>query len=321
MDKNIVNEIATHPLQTFEWGEFRREWGNEVVMEKFGLVTLHKLPLSQYNVGMLIRGKKPTEADLSQLREFAKEKGIIFIKLEPNVLKEEATIKLLKSAGAIEGKTLFTPSSFWIDLTKTEEELLSSFHPKTRYNIRYAEKNGVAVSEDNSPEAFEKYIELMRETVQRQSFFAHNEDYHRLMWKHLHTKPKEAGQKPIAHLLTAKYQGEVVTAWIVFAWKDFLFYPYGASTDRHKNVQANSAIMWGAIKFGKELGLTTFDLWGREEGKGFTKFKEGFSPKVVEFLGTWDLVINKSFYNLNRFAEKVRWPLLRLKTRFSKPTF
>ena len=43
-----------------------------------------------------------------------------------------------------------------------------------------------------------------------------------------------------------------------------------------------------AIKLGKKLGLKTFDLWGREEGKGFTKFKEGYNPKVVEF---WELGI------------------------------
>ena len=67
----------------------------------------------------------------------------------------------------------------------------------------------------------------------------------------------------------------------------------------------------------------TFDLWGREEGKGFTRFKEGFNPKVVEFLGTWDLVINPTIYKIYRFAEKIRWSLLRLRTKFGliKPSF
>ena len=76
---------------------------------------------------------------------------------------------------------------------------------------------------------------------------------------------------------------------------------------------ANNLMMWEAIRYGKKLGLKTFDLWGREPGKGFTKFKEGYNPKVVEFLGTWDLVIDKSKYNLYRAAENIRWIALRTK--------
>ena len=128
------------------------------------------------------------------------------------------------------------------------------------------------------------------------------------MWKIL----REAG---IAHLLTATYNGEIITTWILFSWKNFLYYPYGASTEKHKEVMANNLMMWEAIKFGKKLGLSTFDLWGREEGKGFTKFKEGYNPQVVEFLGTWDLVINKPVYRIYRIAEQIRWKILKTSAR------
>lgn len=185
---------------------------------------------------------------------------------------------------------------------------MKSFLPKTRYNIRLAQRQGVQVKEENSDKAFEKYLKLTKETSQRQKFYAHSEKYHRLMWQYL----QPAG---IAHLLTATYQEEIISAWIVFAWKNWLYYPYGASTEKHKKVMANNLMMWEAIKFGKKLGLKTFDLWGREEGKGFTRFKEGYSPKVVEFLGSWDLVINKPLYYLYRAAESLRWWLLRLKAK------
>ena len=155
---------------------------------------------------------------------------------------------------------------------------------------------------------------MTKETVERQGFYAHSRRYHELMWEYL-------SEKPIAHLLTARYKDEIITAWILFEWRDFLYYPYGASTEKHKNVMANNLMMWEAIRLGKKLGLKTFDLWGREEGKGFTKFKEGYNPKVVEFLGTWDLVINKPAYFVYRLAEKIRWPLLRLKSKLTKPSF
>ena len=241
---------------------------------------------------------------LDELKDLAKKENLIFIKLEPNVVKDEKIITLLKKNGAVKGKTLFTPTTFWIDLTPGEEDLLNSFSSKTRYNIRLAQKYGLEVKEDNSDEAFENYLKLTKETSKRQGFYAHTERYHRLMWKYL----KPSG---IAHLLTAKYKGEIITTWILFTFKDFLYYPYGASTDKYKNVMANNLMMWEAIKLGKKLGLTTFDLWGREEGKGFTKFKEGYNPKVVTFIGTWDLPTSILYWPY-RIAESLRWKVLRL---------
>lgn len=305
-----------HPLQTKQWADFRSEWGNKVSFDKTGLIIFTKVPYTNYTVGTFIRGANLNKKILLDLNKIANKYNCIFIKIEPNVLKTEKLYKEYKKLGLIEGKRLFTPTSFWIDLTKSEDELLKSFTSKTRYNIRLAQKHGVKVEIDNSDKAFEKYLELTSETNKRQGFYSHTPKYHRLMWKHLKGK--------VANLLVAKYKlndagrnnvNEIVSTWILFNNKDFLYYPYGASTDKYKHVMANNLMMWEAIRFGKKLGLSTFDLWGREEGKGFTKFKEGYNPKVVEFIGSWDLVVNKPLYYLYTVVDKIRWFLLRLKAK------
>jgi lipid II:glycine glycyltransferase (peptidoglycan interpeptide bridge formation enzyme) len=322
MNRQKYNKVASHPLQTWEWGEFRKKWGNEIIRTNYGQLTLHKLPLVPLKIGMFIKGPTPTQKFLDDLKKLSKREKLIFIKLEPNISKNEKSIKLLKQNGAVPGKTLFTPTSFWIDLTINEEDLMKNFQSKTRYNIRLAQRKGVEVREDNSGKAFEKYIKLTKKTVERQGFYAHSEKYHRLMWKTLHTDMVQKGKKPIARLLVAHYKGKIITTWIVFVWKDFLYYPYGASANKYKNVMANNLIMWEAIKYGKKLDLKTFDLWGREPGKGFTRFKEGYNPKVIEFLGTWDLITNP-FYYLYRAAEMLRWMLLRFRAKlpFARPKF
>lgn len=326
-----------HPLQTKAWAKFRREWGNEILETKYGNLTLHKIPILNKKIGMFIRGPKPTQKMLSDLKKIGTKNKLIFIKLEPNAPTRHSglgpesismnldsrlrgndeyskTISLLQSNNSVPGKTLFTPTSYWIDLTKSVEDLMKSFKSKTRYNIRLANRKGVEVVEDNSDKAFNAYIKLMRETVKRQRFYAHSEKYHRLMWKHLR-------KADIAHLLVAKHKKQILTTWILFKWKDKLYYPYGAWSGKKQNLQPNSAMMWGAINFGKQNKLKTFDLWGREEGKGFAKFKEGFSPEVVEFLGTWDLVINKKLYYIYLILEKLRWISLRSKSKFKSPSF
>lgn len=302
--KDDFNTKAIHPLQSWEWGEFRGAWGNEIVRLHNFQIIFSKVPCTNFKIGTVIRGPEITKKDIEEVKDIAKKENAIFVKFEPNILYNERLEKEIKSFGLRKGRRLFTPTSFWIDLTKSEEDLLKSFHPKTRYNIRLAQKQGVEVMEDNSDNAFERYLKLTKETSTRQGFYAHTEKYHRLMWKYL-------APSGIAHLLTAKYKGEIITTWILFAFKDFLYYPYGASTDKYKNVMANNLMMWEAIKLGKKLSLKTFDLWGREEGKGFTKFKEGYNPKIVTFIGTWDLPTSILYWPY-RLAEEIRWKLLRL---------
>ena len=334
-EKDKFNKMTVHPLQSWEWGDFRKSSGNEVVrfvnahkntiIDSYQLL-IHHVPHTKYKIGTLIKCPKPTKELFPFLKKLAKEHNLIFVKLEPSYVKTTAgkteidhLTNVLRSNRCIPGKTLFTPTSFWIDLTKPEEELLKSFSSKTRYNIRLAEKHGVKVVEDNSKEAFEKYLGLTFETAKRQGFYAHTEKYHRLMWKYLyqqHSDPDGSlSRKPITHLLTAGINNEIITTWILFVWKDFLYYPYGASSDKYRNVMANNLMMWEAIKFGKKNGLKTFDLWGREEGKGFTKFKEGYSPQVVEFLGSWDMVINKPLYYSYRILEYLRWKILKFPSK------
>lgn len=297
----------THPLQTKQWANFRSQWGNEAEFVGKNLIIFSKIPYTNLKIGTVLKGSDITKADLDSVRKAGQKHNAIFIKFEPNVLYNKKTENKYKKLGLIKGKRLFTLTTFVIDLTKSEDELLKSFSSKTRYNIRLAERKGVKVKEETNDKAFEKYLKLTFDTAKRQGFYAHTQKYHKLMWENL--------KGDIAHLLTATYKGEVITAWILFAHDGVLYYPYGASSDKYRNVMANNLMMWEAIKFGKKLGCKSFDLWGREEGKGFTKFKEGYNPKVVKFIGSWDLIINKSFYHLYQLAEKVRWILLRLKTK------
>jgi len=332
---DMFNNSAGHPLQSWEWGEFRKSTGNEVVRFPFGQLALHKIPKTKYKIGAFIKGPTPTKKIISELIKLAKRENLLFIKLEPNIKKDDKVINLLKKSGAVPGKTLFTPTTFWIDLKKSEDELMKGFHSKTRYNIRLAQRKGVEVTEDKSKKAFEKYIEFTRETVERQGFYAHTEKYHRLMWKTLHTDMINEGKEPTARLRVARYnppvtpkrsdggrRGKIITTWILFVWHDFLYYPYGAWSGKHRNLMANNLIMWESIKYGQKLNLKTFDLWGREPGKGFTRFKEGYNPQVVELLGTWDLVTSP-LYPLYRIADLVRWSFLKTRSKlaFAKPRF
>jgi hypothetical protein len=74
-----VNKIATHPLQTSFWGEFRKAWGNEILETKYGIITVHKVPLALGKIGIFEKGPSPTRTMLSELRSLGKEKNLIYL--------------------------------------------------------------------------------------------------------------------------------------------------------------------------------------------------------------------------------------------------
>jgi lipid II:glycine glycyltransferase (peptidoglycan interpeptide bridge formation enzyme) len=252
------------------------------------------------------------------LRAYGKKHKVIFFQLEPNSKEQdESSDTLIQTCKDIGVKTshhpLFTKHTFVLDLTKSEDELLSAMHNKTRYNIKIAQKHTVQVKEDNSKEAFDEYLKLNEETTKRQGFYAHTSSYHKRMWENLHP----AG---IAKLWTARYNNTVVAAWILFVWNKTLYYPYGTSSREHRNVMAPYLLLWNIIKWAKEQKLTSFDLWGalgehpdeKDPFYGFHKFKSGFSPTLVTFQGSFDIVIFPFWYQCYCIADTIRWKLLKL---------
>lgn len=307
-----MNNISIHPLQSKEWGEFRKKTGVKVVQKNGLQLTIHQIPYAPWTIGYFPKGDMPDEKMITELRKIGKEHKCIFIQLEPNVQKDSRfKIQDLRLKPA--AHPLFTKYTFILDLTKSEDDLLKNMHPKTRYNIRVAQKHNVEIIEDNSDEVFEEYLKLTKETTQRQGFYAHTENYHRLMWETLKNK--------IAHLFLAKYNNEVLAAWILFVYKDTLYYPYGASSSDHRDTMASNLLMWEIIKFGKKMGLKKFDMWGalgpnpdpKNPWFGFHRFKQGYGPQHVEFIGSYDLVINPILYQFYKLADKLRWLYLKMR--------
>jgi len=324
-EKEQFNQVATHPLQSWEWGEFRQKTGVKVI--RLGAydgkklisgyqLTIHPIPKTNFTILYFPKGPLPTDLMLDALKKVGKEENTILVKLEPNLRNNLDVKNYLLSHGCQSGQPLFTKYTFQLDLTKTEEQIIAGMKPKTRYNIRVAQKHGVEISEDNSKKAFDIYLKLVLETTQRQGFYNHTPEYHRLLWETL-------VPTGMYHLLLAKYQNQVLAAYVFFTFNKVLYYPYGASTRSYREVMAPHALFWEAIKFGKKQGCQVFDMWGslgpnpspKDPWFGFHRFKEGFGGELVEFLGTYDLVINPQIYPFYNLANTLRWKFLRLKSK------
>lgn len=332
-EKEIFNKVVHHPLQSWQWGEFRKQTGVEVErigffqagkLEKGIQVTFHPIPLIGKTAGYFPKGYMPDGDQLSALKQIGEKHNALFIKMEPNVDQKvgvpsahKQIKKFLQENGAVPGKPLFTKYSFQLDLTKPDDQLFSNLESKTRYNVNLAYRKGVKVIEDTSKDGMEKYIEILQETTKRQGFYAHSPDYFRKMWQ-------EIGDSGIIKIFHAVYQETILTTWVMFIFNNVLYYPYGASRSVHRNVMASNLMMWEMIRYGKAQGCKSFDMWGALGPKadkndpwyGFHRFKRGYGGDLMEFMGTYDLVFDPNLYKLFSLAEKVRWKILRLRTKF-----
>lgn len=327
-EKEAFNKVAVHPLQSWEWGQFRESLGLKVmrlgVYDESKLIagyqaTFHLLGKTKYSILYLPKNAMLDKNVIEAFVKIAKEENAVFLKTEPEIPKNSgfsAIDDFFKQQGFIPSKSIFAKYTLMIDLTKSENELLVNMHPKTRYNIKLSQKQGVKVIEDNSDKAFQEYLKLHFETTEREGFYSHTHLFHQKMWEIL----KPAG---IAHLMIASYQGKPLTAWILFTFNNKLYYPYGGSSREHKEVMPSYAMMWEAIKFGQKNKCQTFDLWGipgpnpdpKDPWYGFHRFKMGFGPSLVEYIGAYDLVFNQPLYSLYNLADRVRWLYLKAKSK------
>ena len=331
-EKDLYNAVVNHPLQTWEWGEFRKETG--VKVERLGFfengtikkglqVTFHPIPVLGQNAGYFPKGDMPDGNQISALKELAQNNNALFIKMEPNIAQKVGTPsahshihKFLLENGAQPGRALFTKHSFLLDLKPSEEKLFENLKSKTRYNVNLAVKKGIQIFENTSQEGLEQYLEILKETTSRQGFYAHNETYFKNMYAKL-------GDTGMMRIFNAVYQGNILVSWIMFIHNGVLYYPYGASRREHRDVMASNLLMWEMIRFGKDNGCTHFDMWGslgpepnkKSSWYGFHKFKKGYGGNLVEFLGTYDLVTNPQLYGIFQFADTLRWKWLRLKAK------
>lgn len=342
-DRTQSNLVATHPLQSFEWGEFRRKSGTPVIhkgiFEKDKLIqtlqiTLHTVPKLGWQIGYFPKGALPDEAQLKTLKQIGREQNLVMIKLEPNVFRFASPEPLAKVGsdgwstinsflrlnGCRPGKRLFTQYSFLLNLKLSESDLLAQMHSKTRYNLRLAEKKGIKVAIDDSPTCFDWFLKLLfEETVVRQGFFAHTPAYFKTLWPILNY----AG---LAHLIRAYLGDQTLAVFMLFTFNQNLYYPYGASTRTSKELMAPNLLMWESIRYGKKIGCTDFDMWGAlgpnpdpaDPWLGFHRFKAGYGGRLIEFFPTHDLVFKPEQYLIYKQLDSIRSAGLKLKANLRR---
>jgi len=314
----LENHPNAHLLQMGEWGELKKEFGWKpvrIINNEVGAQILFRhLPLG-LTIGYM---PKPVTSDKLQdtSNEFwrevdsvCKQNHAIFLKIEP-----DETFNVQRSTFNVSLHNIQPPRTIVIPIAEAEDQILARMKPKCRYNIRLAEKKGIAVRAWDDIPAFH---EMMTVTGGRDNFGVHSKEYYQRAYELFHPKGT-------CELLVAEYEGKPLASLMFFANGKRAWYVYGASNDHERNRMPTYLLQWQAIRWAKVRGCDEYDLWGvpdeneetleanfesRHDGLwGVYRFKRGFGGEVKRAAQALDRVYNPLLYwlylwRLNRKTE------------------
>lgn len=309
-----------HITQSEQWGDFKSLMGTPPVKVGDIQFTKHRMPFTPFYVGYAPRVNfRLQKFNWNELKSIAKSEKCIAIRFDvPNIIKgsiydSETWYQDLKKKCKKSPKETFARWNVLLDISPSEEKLIMGMHPKTRYNSRLASKKGVNVKVENNEKGVQTLINLMKITSKRQKFLIHSDNYYKKVFELFNSKNQ-------ADILIAYLENEPLAAWMLLNDEGILYYPYGGSTETHKNYMPSSLLGWEAIKLGKRKGCHLFDMWGATNDRndtwwGFTQFKIRYGGELIECMESYDLVINKPIYKTFNSAYGLFWKLRSLISR------
>jgi peptidoglycan pentaglycine glycine transferase (the first glycine) len=329
-DSAIATLPGAHILQAWEWGEgkarfgwtvARRTWETDGSLAAAAQVLRRSVRAGPFSATLFYVPKGPLldwhsahtrDAVLADLEALARREHAIQIKIDPDLIlgrgipgsaTEKQDAPGAEAVRALAGRGWrFSPeqvqfaNTVILDLQPEENALLAAMKPKTRYNIRLAQKHGVAVregSEQDLPLLYRMYAE----TADRDSFVIRSEEYYRDVWGAMMRADR-------ARPLIAEVEGLPVAALILFHFAGRGWYLFGMSRAVHREKMPNHLLQWEAKRWLKNRGCSTYDLWGAPDVFdasdpmwGVFQFKTGFGGEVVRSAGAWDFTSSPLRYS------------------------
>jgi peptidoglycan pentaglycine glycine transferase (the first glycine) len=314
----IQSHPDAHILQTGAWGELKSRFHWEpvrIAAKDCGAQVLFRALPGGLTVAYIPRGPvgKNWDQIWPEIDSVCKNKHAIFLKIEPDVWEDDfKSIENWLPKGILPSKSIQASRTIVIDISPSPDEVLNKMKPKTRYNIRLAEKKDVEIrlSED-----IPWFFKLMAVTGERDGFGIHNQAYFQAAYD-LFQSDKSC------KLLMAYFENQPIAGLMVYKQGKRAWYLYGASNELERNRMPTYLLQWKAMLWAKEQGCTEYDLWGIPDNEedvleanfenmnvglwGVYRFKRGFGGVVKRIANTNDRVYKLLLYRGYKLYSRFR---------------
>jgi hypothetical protein len=166
----------------------------------------------------------------------------------------------------------------WVTAVPADVDSLRAGWKKTSSNLfrnlKKAEKTGVTVREGSSEHDLRAFYGLYLDTMKR----------HRTLpraWRQMVLDRELLGPSGAFRLFLAEHEGRPVAAGLFHAYGDTVDLLYNGSDLRERDLRANFALYWHAIRWAAENGFGRFDWGEAQEGGNLSRFKAQWSAEPV----------------------------------------
>lgn len=180
---------------------------------------------------------------------------------------------------------------------RDEDGILAGMNQQWRRNIKKSVKAGVDVRV-GSRDDLDAFHQLYVETAARDGFAPRPLGYFRQMFTAMEQEDPDR-----VHLYLAHHEGHLVAASTAVRLGRHTWYSYGASSTANRDVRGSNALQWRMIRDARAAGADVYDMRGITDTLaaddphiGLTQFKVGTGGSAVEYVGEWDLPLNRLLY-------------------------
>ncbi len=271
---------------------------------------------------------------LKDLEGFARQRGVLQLKIDPDLevgrgVPGQDSSQDLASGMAFQERLASRGWRFskeqvqfrntvLVDLRDSEEDILARMKSKTRYNIRLSVRKGIKIRREQ-PGDLDLLYRMYGETSSRGGFTIRSQEYYQSLWHLFLDSCQESEIEPCAQPLIAEFEGLPVAAAVIFAFGERAWYLHGMSVPDHSEKMPTYLVQWEAMRWAKERGCTTYDMWGAPDEFsesdslwGVYRFKDGFGGEVSRTIGALDYPARPVRYSLYtrwlpRLLDLMRW--------------
>jgi CelD/BcsL family acetyltransferase involved in cellulose biosynthesis len=186
--------------------------------------------------------------------------------------------------------------TYRLDLGPEQEQLWSNCRRECRNHIRKAQKLGVTVRPETSPDFINEYWRMSLETFAKANVQpTHNKQLIEELWTN-------RSDDRSASFLSAFHEEKRVATLVLLADDHTMYYWGGASFMEFRHLSAHNLLQWEAICEAKRRKLQTYDFISTTGGPG--RFKESFGPQVVDIATHWERSPSKLMGALKHHYER-----------------
>jgi len=304
-------------LQSWNWGEFNILMGRKIWRigiyknDVLGAIALIVKTEARRGTYLLIPHGPVTHSTsesiyaevLTALSEYiqplAQSEGAAFIRISPFWNRTQLTDNLFSEIGFRKAPIYAEYESSWkLDITLPEDDLLMNMRKTTRYLIRQAAKNkDITIRQSSDSGDVEAFNVLSRAVGERQGFVPFSKE-------HIERELKAFQEDGAISMFFGSYRGEVVAVALVIFWSGIGFYHQAASLSKYAKLSIPYLIQWEAIKEAKVRRCKLYDFWGYVDPKkypshpwaGPTLFKMGFGGEPRLYAQTQDLPLSWKYW-------------------------